>query len=300
LQKADLQILNRFSIFNAESGFNFIYNMHLILFDLIFTKINMISLLVYTILLAGAFYLIWHAIKGSNSRGRRIVPADEIERILKEEVDFFTDINNIEHKESFKRRVIHFIERVRFTSVGGAEHSLKDEVLIASSAIIPIFNFPDWEYPNLKEVLLYEDHFDHTFKVDSDKNIMGMVGDGALNNTMLLSLRALREGFEKRDGNHTAIHEFIHLIDKADGVIDGIPEHLIPKELIHPWLRLIRHSINEVRTQETGIDPYAGTNEAEFFAVISEYFFEKPNYLARHHPELFQLLKKAFKPTVNS
>lgn len=256
----------------------------------------MMSILIYALLLGGAFYLIKHFIKGNTSVANREVAIREIERILHEEVDFFADIEHLELKESFKRRVIRFIQQVRFTSVGHATHDLKDEVLIASSAIIPIFNFPHWEYTNLREVLLYEDHFDANFNVHKEKPIMGMVGDGAMNNTMLLSLRALREGFAKRDGNHTAIHEFIHLIDKADGAVDGIPEHLIPKELISPWLSLIRNTVGEVRTQENNLNPYAGTNEAEFFAVISEYFFEKPKFLERNHPELFQLLSRIFKP----
>jgi len=121
------------------------------------------------------------------------------------------------------------------------------------------------------------------------------VGDGAMNDTMILSLRALREGFEKKDGSQTALHEFVHLIDKADGVADGVPEYLIPKSLIEPWLRHIRAGIIDIKQNDSDINPYAATNEQEFFAVISEYFFEKPQLLQRHHPQLYEMLNRMFK-----
>lgn len=223
------------------------------------------------------------------------IPVSEIEILLNEKVDFYKKMNSTELKESFKNRVINFIRQVKFTSVGNAKHTLLDEVYIASSAIIPLFAFPQWEYANIKTILLYDDHFDHDYQVDADKKIMGMVGEGAMNHTMILSLKALRAGFEKQDGNQTAIHEFVHLIDKADGAIDGVPEYLLPKELIAPWLRHIRATIQDIKQDETNINPYAATNEAEFFAVISEYFFEKPAMLQKHHPELYNLLSIIFK-----
>lgn len=238
-----------------------------------------------------AYYI--YTSQKSSTQGR-VLPTQEIENLLNTEVDFYSKITLPERKVNFKNRVLHFMQHVKFTSVGDAKHTLLDEVLIASSAIIPLYNFPDWEYRNIKEIILYDDHFDANYQVNEDKQIMGMVGEGALNNTMILSLRALREGFEKRDGENTAIHEFVHLIDKADGVIDGVPEYIIPKNLVAPWLRHIRATILEIENNETEINPYASTNESEFFAVISEYFFEKPQLLSRQHPELYSLLCRIF------
>jgi len=246
------------------------------------------------IFIGGIVYLLRY----SSRRGKKettSVPLSEIERILNEDVDFYGKIATLEQKIIFKDRVVQFIRQMKFTSVGNAKHTLKDEVLIATSAIMPLYSFPDWEYRNLHEIILYDDHFDSDFSVSENKHIMGMVGDGAMNNTMILSLRALREGFEERDGSHTALHEFIHLIDKADGTVDGVPEYLIPKTLIEPWLRHIRGTISEIKNQETEINPYAATNESEFFAVISEYFFEKPGMLQREHPVLYDMLNKMFK-----
>ena len=172
-----------------------------------------------------------------------------------------------------------------------------DKVLIASSAVIPIFNFKEWEYMNLHEVLLYPDAFDHEFEQQGEgRNIGGMVGTGALNHMMILSQHDLRQAFINNTGkNNTAIHEFVHLVDKTDGEIDGIPELFMDKRYIVPWLDLMRKEIDLIRTDRSTINDYGGTNEAEFFAVASEYFFERPELLQEKHSELYELLLKIFK-----
>jgi hypothetical protein len=243
---------------------------------------------------------VWFLIKSRSKKELGKNAEKAIEQLLETEVDFFRQIPAGTTKDIFRDRVIRFMQQVRFTSVGKASHTLLDEVMIAVSAIIPLYNFPDWEYRNIREVILYDDHFDSNYQVSNDKHIMGMVGEGNLNNTMVLSLRALREGFAKKDGNNTAMHEFVHLIDKADGMIDGVPEYLIPSSLIEPWVKQVHNMIMQIHQHDSQINPYAATNDAEFLAVISEYFFEKPAMLSREHPELYAMLKKIFSPEEES
>ena len=91
------------------------------------------------------------------------------------------------------------------------------------------------------------------------------------------------------------IHEFTHLIDKADGATDGVPEYLLDKQNIIPWLDMIHKTIAEMkRTGQSDINLYGASNQAEFFAVVSEYFFEKPQELEQNHPELYALLHQMF------
>ncbi len=109
----------------------------------------------------------------------------------------------------------------------------------------------------------------------------------------------LRQGFINSDSKHnTGIHEFVHLVDKTDGAIDGIPEKLIGKQYVLPWLNLMQQSIQHIREERSDINPYGATNQAEFFAVVSEYFFEQPDQLLENHPELFALLTRIFNPQV--
>jgi hypothetical protein len=99
---------------------------------------------------------------------------------------------------------------------------------------------------------------------------------------------------------NTTIHEFVHLIDEADGSVDGIPSLLLEKQYAIPWIDLINKKIEEIYAGNSDINPYGGTNRAEFFAVVSEYFFERPKLLKRNHPELYDLLEKIFKHDMSS
>ena len=172
-----------------------------------------------------------------------------------------------------------------------------DRMMIAASAVIPIFGFTDWEYINLNEVLLYPDHFNEKFAYEGeDRNTLGLVGDGPYQNIMILSKTALRAGFNDQSGkSNTAIHEFVHLIDKTDGAVDGIPEFLLDKPSVLPWLALMRQKIKEIMENDSDINVYGATNQAEFFAVASEYFFEKPELLQAKHPKLYDILSRIFR-----
>ena len=163
--------------------------------------------------------------------------------------------------------------------------------------MIPIFGFPGWEYVNLKEVLLYPDSFGEEFEqTGGDRNILGMVGHGAMNRIMILSQHELRQAFLNKTGKtNTAIHEFVHLVDKMDGSTDGMPEFILQRQYMVPWLQLMQKEIQDIIDDKSDINPYGATNEAEFFAVAAEYFFERPELMEEKNPELYQLLVKVFR-----
>ncbi|MBK8686582.1 MAG: zinc-dependent peptidase [Bacteroidetes bacterium] len=254
------------------------------------------AILVFILFIGGIIYLL-RISRGGSKMVNPLTPVEEksIQQILEEEVPFFKQLRSGEHRQLYIDRVADFIESVRFTSAGNAKHVFADEVLVAASAMIPLYAFPEWTYPNIREIIFYEGHFDEQFESGKNKSIMGMVGDGYLNDTMLLSLDAVRTGFDRKEGSNTALHEFIHLIDKADGSVDGIPEYFIPKHLIQPWMNMIRQMIIEIRTRESDINPYGGSSDIECFAVVSEYFFEKPELLRQDHPEVYTLMNRIFK-----
>lgn len=220
----------------------------------------------------------------------------QLKKILEEQVPFYRQLTESRQIE-FMERASRFLTQVKITGVKTVVEEV-DRILIAASAIIPIFNFPGWEYPNLHEVLLYPDSFDDAYKQEGEgRNILGMVGSGVLNRVMILSQFELRQAFTNNTGkSNTAIHEFVHLVDKTDGDIDGVPKTLLDKKYIIPWLQLMRQKINDIIDDRSDINPYGAHNEAEFFAVVSEYFFERPDLLKQNHPDLYELLDKIFSP----
>ena len=83
-------------------------------------------------------------------------------------------------------------------------------------------------------------------------------------------------------------------MDKSDGTIDGLPGVGLDPQAIGPWVGLVRRKMEEMRRGDSDIDPYGLTNEAEFFAVATEYFFERPGVMERKHPDLYSMLSKIF------
>lgn len=218
--------------------------------------------------------------------------------ILIEKISFYNGLTPV-NKTRFETEVLYFLNTVRITGVNISVDDT-DKLLVAASAIIPIFAFKNWRYTNITEVLLYSSSFNEQYETTgNDRKILGMVGDGFMNGSMLLSKPALHLGFaNETDKHNTAIHEFVHLIDKSDGATDGIPENLLHKQYVLPWINLMAEKIAEINTGKSDINPYGGTSKAEFFAVVSEYFFERPQLLKTKHPQLYALLKHMFKTDV--
>ncbi len=215
--------------------------------------------------------------------------------ILLNNIRFYYNLSSL-NKKHFEYKVEEFLLNV---NIIGVETIITetDRILIASSAIIPIFAFKNWKYRNLKEVIVYPSNFNMSFKTTGLlRDIKGLVGTGYMEGKMLLSKTALHHGFSNQtDKRNTALHEFIHLIDKADGIVDGIPKLLLEEPNQIPWLEYMYKQIGLIKTKQSDIHEYGATNEMEFFSVASEYFFERPKLLKKKHPKLYNKLKHIFK-----
>ncbi|MFT3680570.1 MAG: zinc-dependent peptidase [Ferruginibacter sp.] len=234
------------------------------------------------------------------SRRKKLPPANtplplSYKPLLEQHVAFYRNLDT-EQKTEFENRMAGFLSTVTIEGIKTTVEDI-DRVFIGASAIIPIFSFKDWYYPNLTNILLYPEHFNEQFDMqDNERPVMGMVGSGSMNDKMILSKPALEEGFKNEtDKNNTAIHEFVHLLDKMDGSTDGIPEIFLQKQYIIPWVNLMHKEIDAIIQHHSDINPYGATNKAEFFAVAAEYFFERPDIFEKKHPELFSLMENIFK-----
>jgi Mlc titration factor MtfA (ptsG expression regulator) len=237
--------------------------------------------------------VVYFILRGNTSKNIVKLTTEERDLLLKH-VHFYQQLND-EDKLKFEDKIAAFLDYVRIEGVGITVEPL-DRILVASSAIIPVFGFEDWKYKNLTSVLLYPDTFNKDFQFEGgERSILGMVGEGYMNGQMILSRSALLIGFSSAvDKENTAIHEFVHLLDKSDGATDGIPDNLMKHEYTRPWVKMIHQEMQNIKKGKSDINPYAITNEAEFFAVVSEYFFEKPKQLKDKHPELYHILSETF------
>ena len=255
--------------------------------------IERVSVIISVIVIATLLYIIFK----NRRKPQKHVPLlqNNDRNILVQYVPFYVELNAKE-RANFEERIHRFLSSVHITGVNTDIERL-DELFIAVSAIIPVFSFDNWEYMNLNEVLLYPGSFDQQFNQEGeDRTRAGLVGDGPYQNVMVLSKPDLRAGFLQTESrSNTGIHEFVHLIDKTDGAVDGIPESLLEEQYREAWHNLVLQNIQLIRQEQSDIDVYGATNRAEFFAVISEYFFKQPDQLQHNHPELFSMLSRIYK-----
>jgi Mlc titration factor MtfA (ptsG expression regulator) len=171
-------------------------------------------------------------------------------------------------------------------------------MLLAASAVIPVFGFGDFRYNNLNGILIYPNCFNEALQFSAGNEgrfISGMAAGGQFENQIILSKRALHQAFSNETDTHnTPVHEFVHLLDKMDGTTDGIPEQLLKQEYILPWINLMHEEMEAINNNKSDIRKYGGTRQAEFFSVASEYFFERPALFMRKHPELYKMLVACF------
>ena len=239
----------------------------------------------------------------ADSRRRTAALAEKFpaawQQILSEQVAFYRTLTDDE-KTRFEQQTRVFLARTRITGVQ-TEVDDSTRLLVAASALIPVFGFPDWEYRNLSEVLIVPD----AWQLDNDPTkeiaplqgtLLGSVQGFQNQHYMRLSKASLKQGFrDAADRQNVGIHEFAHLLDEADGVIDGLPKAALPPALLRQWAAVMQREIAAIQVGKSEINPYAATNEAEFFAVVTEYFFEKPEKLQENHPDLYELLNQAFR-----
>jgi Mlc titration factor MtfA (ptsG expression regulator) len=108
----------------------------------------------------------------------------------------------------------------------------------------------------------------------------------------------LASATEVRSGHNVVLHEFAHQLDTEDGKADGAP--ILPKgSMVVAWARILGRDYQKLREdaelgQPSLLDQYGASDPAEFFAVATECFFEKPVEMRRHHPELYRELQLYF------
>lgn len=220
-----------------------------------------------------------------------IVMTTEQRVFLQNTVSFYQDLNDTD-KQRFEHRCMAFIN---VTEIVG--HNLDvsdfDEILIAASSVILAWGFDKWHFVKVDTVYLVPGAFNESSEFQQgDSQITGLVGTHHLSGKMILSQPALHQGFANdMDKHNVAIHEFAHLIDMADGEIDGLPRQLTEHSYTLPWLDLVAKKIKQIDHKKSDIRNYGATNNAEFFSVATEYFFERPKMLKRKHPDLYKALE---------
>ena len=210
---------------------------------------------------------------------------------------------NDEERARLKELAILFLHRKQISAAAGLELSLEMKLGIAAQACILVLELGIEHYDGWVEVIVYPDEFisGHEFRnpdglVQTDQN--SYAGQAWLRGPVSLSWADVEHAGEM-DGVNVVIHEFSHKLDMLNGTANGFPPlHAgMDRQLwSHAFNAAYQDLCTRVRAGEhTDIDPYATESPGEFFAVMSEAFFEIPDIVRTVYPRVYEQLAQFYR-----
>ncbi len=193
-----------------------------------------------------------------------------------------------------------FIAEKSFEGCGGLELTDEIRVTIAAGACLLLLHRETDYYPDLRSILVYpssyiaptREHISFGVVIEGEDV---RLGEAWTHGAVVLAWDAVKQGAaDLYDGHNVLLHEFAHKLDQETGEANGAPplEHT---SMYVTWARVLGEAYNQLQResrfgQPDVLDAYGATNPAEFFAVATESFFEKPTQLKLKHPELYEEL----------
>jgi MtfA peptidase len=201
--------------------------------------------------------------------------------------------------------VLQFLHQKKFVGCEGLEVDDEMRVTIAALACLLLLNRPSRVYPALHTILVYPSaflvprtHVDEAGVVTEVRQ--DLLGESWGDGRVVLAWDHVRRGaHDWTDGQNVVLHEFAHQLDSESGSTNGAP-YLGSPSSYRNWAQVLSRDFANLRIdamyrQPSVLDHYGATSPAEFFAVATETFFEKPFQLAERHGELFAEFLKYYR-----
>jgi hypothetical protein len=203
-------------------------------------------------------------------------------------------------RRNLERLVQVFVAEKEWEGCGGLEITDEVRVTVAALACLLLLELDEHDYfRNVRSVIVYPSTIaapsggGPVFRSDERVPILGQA---MLRGPIVLVWDAVLRGAQNPErGQNVVYHEFAHKLDMLDGFIDGTPQ-LTDRDHLARWIKVCTRVYEDLceRTAKgkgTFLDQYGATNVAEFFAVATEYFFNKPIQMQKRRPQLYELLE---------
>ena len=250
--------------------------------------------------------LIWkQALRNRRLKQLAVMPfPDDWERILERNVPLYIYLPDV-LREQLHNDIKIFIAEKHFEGLGGLELTDEIKVTIAAEASMLLLNRKNSDYPRLSSILVYPSAYvaKQNTSIGGGVHIEGRsvhLGESWQHGSVVLAWDYVRQGaVNSEDGHNVVLHEFAHQLDQEDGIADGAPILEKPSSYA-TWARIMSKEYERLRSdmehhKKSVMDKYGATNPAEFFAVATETFFEKPRQLKKKAPDLYAELKGFYK-----
>ncbi len=233
--------------------------------------------------------------KRSKLRSRELRP--EWLQIIERNVPFYKYLS-IERKKELHGLIQIFMHEKIFEGCGGLVLTDEIKVTIAAQACILLLGRETDIYPTLRTILVYP----HAYVAPVRRRMPdGVILEGVQHRlgeswsrgqVVLAWDEILQDAHDIHDGHNLIYHEFAHQLDNESGAADGVPD-LDKRSKYILWARVLTREYNKlihdiINRKHPLLDQYGATNPAEFFAVVTEYFFERPEQLKMRHPDLYR------------
>jgi hypothetical protein len=195
-----------------------------------------------------------------------------------------------------------FIRDKQFEGSGGLAITEAMQLIVAAQACLLILNLDAGCYPLVRVVLLYPGSFvprlaglDHRLYTGPVPEPVPLLGQHVRGVVVLAWDSVVQGTVQSGDGDNVVLHEFAHELDIENGEVDGVPLLEAPSST-REWARVLQRRFEALRRAAEADEPsvlnlYGATSRAEFFAVATEAFFERPRALEREYPDLYAELK---------
>ncbi len=226
----------------------------------------------------------------------------EWRKILREMVVHYAWLDAKEASQ-LEQLVQVFLAEKKFEGCNGLEITDEIRVVIAAEACLLIMGLPHDLYRKLATILVYpstvftppERSGIFTRAPLFERGQVAISGQAVMRGPIILVWDAVKRGARHPETGHNVVyHEFAHLLDMLDGVANGAPP-LHSRDQYRRWAAVFSEEFQRLRNdseqgKKTFLDPYGATNEAEFFAVATEFFFDKPIEMQKDHRALYDVL----------
>jgi MtfA peptidase len=189
----------------------------------------------------------------------------------------------------------------QFIGCGGLKVTLEMKLVIAAVSALLLLNQQNQYFSKLRSILLYPSTY--TAQASQwvspyviEETTVARLGESWTTGNLVLSwAQVQRDMSHWQDGHNVILHEFSHQLDADENTVSGVPR-LLNRAAYSTWAQVMTAEYQQLcqavfKKQRTVLDSYGATNPAEFFAIATETFFEKPQSLHRQHPALYSLLQ---------
>lgn len=225
----------------------------------------------------------------------------EWQNIIENALPFYDDALSANDRSQLQGHIQVFLAEKQFIGCNELNVTIEMKLVIAAVSCLLLMNRQTRYFSQLKSILVYPSHYTtqqtrwvSPYVVEETK--VARLGESWTRGQVVLSwAQIIWDMNHWHDGHNIILHEFAHQLDAEDHTAAGVP--VLPSQAAYDqWAQVMKMAYEQLcetvqQGRQSVIDSYGATNPAEFFSVVTETFFERPQLLRHHYSDVYTLLQ---------